>query len=136
MTSPLANLTPTDWRTLAAIPVGAREIIKPILPEEQYARFDVAGIVYPCEVFITPFGQGVIAAARVLVEWWELCAAEVERLSTTDGIVMSPGAPESPQEHGDGFERTTCMISGEPFDVCQCFECDPWDDMPPGYGED
>jgi hypothetical protein len=59
------KLTDEDWRALAAHPKGATAIEG--LREDQYERFDAAGIVDLLTADLTPFGWGVIAAARVLV---------------------------------------------------------------------
>jgi hypothetical protein len=61
----LDELNPDDWRALAGVPEGATKIEG--LDEAAYERLDAAGIVYPLAAYITRYGQGVIAAARVRV---------------------------------------------------------------------
>ena len=61
----LDELNPDDWLALADVPEGATKIEG--LDEAAYERLDAAGIVYPLAAHITRYGQGVIAAARVLM---------------------------------------------------------------------
>lgn len=119
MPNELVTLTPDDWRALASLDPSARdiEILDPAMLRRWHDAYIVSGLGGAAAQVLS-FGQGVIAAARMLVHgtssvaaaWAEAdrANAEIHRLRARIDDLAFVASSGRPEEHDAARECGAC----------------------------